>query len=162
VGSIPLEDDSLFLKEVTMEKRILIIPIFLILSALSGARARGDSYQLIANTKVPTDSVDRKFLADTFFKKITHWPEDGVIQPVDQKPESTVRRKFSEDVLGKSVMGVKNYWQQLIFSGADVPPPELGNDDEVIRFVSKTPGAIGYISSAAASLPAGIKAVSIK
>ena len=144
-----------------MKRWLSLLPIAAMFLAASSF---ADSYQLIANAKVPADSVERRFVMDTFFKKVTHWPEDGIIQPVDQRPDSLVRRKFSEDVLGRSVMGVKSYWQQLIFSGADVPPPELGNDEEVIRYVSKTPGAVGYVSSSSistSSLPTGIKTVSI-
>jgi hypothetical protein len=30
-----------------------------------------------------------------------------------------------------------------------VPPPELDSDDEVIAFVTKHPGAVGYVSGSA-------------
>src|SRR5882672_9009443 len=63
---------------------------------------------VIVNAQNPVDSLDRKFLADVFFKKITHWPEDGVIQPIDLKADAPARSKFSEEVLNRSVMGVKN------------------------------------------------------
>src|SRR4029079_7620631 len=99
--------------------------LLLIAATFIAASASADSYQLIVYDKVAASSVERRFIVDTFFKKVTHWPEDGLIQPVDQRPDSTIRRKFSEDILERSVMGVKNYWQQLIFSGKDVPPPEL-------------------------------------
>jgi hypothetical protein len=42
---------------------------------------------------------------------------------------------------------VKSYWQQLIFSGRGVPPPELDTEEEVIRYVGRHPGALGYVSS---------------
>jgi hypothetical protein len=37
----------------------------------------------------------------------------------------------------------------MIFSGRSLPPPELGSDDEVLRYVLAHPGAIGYVSGAA-------------
>ena len=147
-----------------MGKRI-IIAAFFALNVLLGLNAQADSFQVIVNSKNPIDSLDKKFLADTFFKKITRWSDDSTIQPVDQKADAPVRREFSEDVLSRSVMGVKNYWQQLIFSGTDVPPPELGSDQEVIRYVSKNPGSVGYVSSlsrAGDKEPAGIKLVNVK
>ena len=45
---------------------------------------------------------------------------------------------------------VKSYWNQQIFSGRDVPPVEKKSDAEVLTFVRSTPGAIGYVSDAAA------------
>ena len=48
-----------------------------------------------------------------------------------------------------SVAAVKLYWQQAVFSGRDVPPPELDSEQEVVRFVLRNPGAIGYVSDGA-------------
>jgi hypothetical protein len=72
-----------------------------------------------------------------------------VIRPVDLAANSVVRRKFTEDVLNRSVEAVKGYWQQRIFSGRDVPPPELDTDEDVIAYVLKYEGAIGYVSGSA-------------
>lgn len=44
------------------------------------------------------------------------------------------------------------FLQQQIFSGRATPPAELASDAEVIAFVARTPGAIGYVS-AGATLP---------
>jgi hypothetical protein len=74
--------------------------------------------------------------------------EDG-IRPADQREESSVRQRFSDDVVGRSVAAVKNYWAQLVFSGRELPPPELENDEEVVRFVAKNAGGVGYVSPAA-------------
>jgi len=148
----------------------LVIVLLLVFNPISfyGEKllASGNSsFFVIVNVQNPIASLDRKFLADVFFKKITHWPEDGVIQPIDLRPDAPARSKFSEEVLDRSVMGVKNYWQQVIFSGRDVPPPELKNDSEVIHFIVKNPSAIGYISGASVDIVTpenGIKMVNIK
>jgi hypothetical protein len=71
-----------------------------------------------------------------------------------------VRRRFCEEVLSRSVAAVKSYWQQLIFSGRAVPPPELDTDEEVVRYVAKYSGAIGYVSGA--SELSGVKVVAVK
>lgn len=118
------------------------------------------AFLVIINTRNPATNLERKFLSDVFFKKVTRWPDDSVIEPADQKPDSPVRRKFSETVLNRSIAAMKNHWQQLIFSGRGVPPPELASDEEVLQYVLKHPGAIGYISGSAK--PSGVKTVSIK
>jgi ABC-type phosphate transport system substrate-binding protein len=103
-------------------------------------------YLVIVNTANPTIRASRGFVSDAFLKKTTRWPNDDVIRPVDQAEDSAVRRRFSEDVLRRSVAAVKSYWQQIVFTGRDLPPPELGSDDEVVTFVTKHPGAIGYVA----------------
>jgi ABC-type phosphate transport system substrate-binding protein len=148
-----------------------IIAVFLALSSIIVSHvahaddAIDSNLAIIVNSENPISSIDRHFLADAFLKKVTHWPEDGVIQPVDLKSDSPVRRLFSDEILKRSVMGVKNYWQQLIFSGQDVPPPELENSEQVIRYVLKNPSSIGYISGSSISNGTprnGIKIVTIK
>ncbi|MGE0616667.1 MAG: hypothetical protein AB7P04_13615 [Bacteriovoracia bacterium] len=145
--------------------RMVGLLVAVIIASPSQAEDRPSGFVVIVNSQNPIVSLERKFLADVFFKKVTQWPEDGSIQPVDLRPDSPARRRFSQEVLRRSVNGVKSYWQQLIFSGRDVPPPELVSDAEVIRYVVKYPGSIGYVSGdslAAGSAANGIKMVSIK
>ncbi len=128
----------------------ILVAGLMLMSAAMGARVRADSrppaYAVIVNPSNPADVVDRAFLADAFLKKNTSWPGGETIHPVDLAPSSPVRREFSEEVLHRSVAEVKAYWQQRIFSGRDVPPPELDTDDDVVQYVLKHDGAVGYVS----------------
>ncbi len=107
------------------------------------------TYQVIVNPANSSASVERVFLEDAFLKKISHWPGDQVIRPVDLVSSSPTRRAFSESVLRRSIDAIKGYWQQRIFSGRDVPPPELDADDDVVKYVLKYEGAVGYVSASA-------------
>jgi ABC-type phosphate transport system substrate-binding protein len=89
--------------------------------------------------------VEREFLSDAFLKKTTRWQDDEAIRPVDLRPSSATRKYFSERVHKRSVAAVRSYWQQRIFSGRGVPPPELDDDAAVVRYVLKHPGAVGYV-----------------
>jgi ABC-type phosphate transport system substrate-binding protein len=106
-------------------------------------------FRLIVNPQNGATAVDRKFVADVFLKKTTRWPDGESAHPVDLTAEAPARAQFSEEVIRRSVSAVKSYWQQLVFSGRDVPPPELDRDDDVIRYVLRFPGGIGYVSGAA-------------
>ncbi len=128
-----------------------VLAVTLTLMPLTGgAGARADSgqpaYSIIVNPNNPETTADREFLADAFLKKITTWPTGAAIHPVDLPSSSPVRRQFCEEVLHRSVEEVKSYWQQRIFAGREVPPPELDTDDEVVTYVLKHDGAIGYVS----------------
>jgi ABC-type phosphate transport system substrate-binding protein len=128
-------------------RSIAFLLALLAVLASQGTRASSGSFRLIVNPANGVTALDRKFLADAFLKKTTRWPGGELIRPVDLGTESAIRRRFSEDVLGRSVAAVKSYWQQMIFSGRAVPPPELDSDEEVIRYVAKYAGAMGYIST---------------
>ena len=117
-------------------------------------------FVLIVHPDNPADSVDSKFVSDAFLKKITRWSGGGVIKPVDLAPASSTRKSFSDKVHRRSVSAVRSYWQVQVFSGRDVPPPELSSDDDVVKFVLKHPGAIGYVTSGAKL--GGVRVVALK
>jgi hypothetical protein len=132
-------------------RRSVLAGFALALAAALPARA-GDAppeFRVIAHPGRPETRVERSFVADVFLKNVTRWPNDDATRPVDQRLDADVRRRFSESVLRRSVSAVKTYWQQRIFSGRGVPPPELDSDDAVVQYVEAHPGAIGYISGAA-------------
>lgn len=115
--------------------------------------ARADSsragYVLVCNPANPLSSVERRFVQDAFLKKVRTWPTGDSAHPVDLPPGSSVRRQFTEEVLRRSVAAVRIFWQQRIFAGRDLPPPEVGNDEDVVKFVMRERGAIGYVSASA-------------
>jgi ABC-type phosphate transport system substrate-binding protein len=133
----------------------------LVLGALAAGSSRASpAFRVIVNAANSSTSLERKFLTEVFLKRNTRWSTGEAIRPVDQGTDSLVRRHFCEEVMNRSVAAVKSYWQQMIFSGRAIPPPELDSDEDVIRYVAKYPGAIGYVSGA--SDLAGVKVVTLK
>ncbi|HKU41100.1 MAG TPA: hypothetical protein VJR89_23215 [Polyangiales bacterium] len=118
-------------------------------SASSAERSDGsgmESFRVIVHPNNPIHATTREFVADAFFKRVTRWQHGAVIHPVDLSPDSRIRRDFSDAVLERSIAAVRSFWQQRIFSGRDLPPPELDSDEAVIKYVAGSPGAIGYVS----------------
>lgn len=127
----------------------------------STARAQGQSgYQVIVNAKNGVGRMSRDELSRLFLKKTTSWSNGQTVAIVDRAETADVRQKFTEDVHQRQVRAVKRYWQQMIFGGRAVPPPEKASDDEVLAFVRANPNAIGYVS-ASAPLVDGVKPVAV-
>jgi hypothetical protein len=139
---------------------VIVIAVVAALSAVARAPvAQPPAYRIIVHPSNPETADSRRFVEDAFLKKVKSWPNGEVIRPADLTPNAPARRRFTEEVLKRSIEAVRAYWQNLIFSGRDVPPPELDSDAEVIGYVKKYTGAIGYVS---ASAPLnGTKVVSI-
>lgn len=117
-------------------------------------------FQLVVDPENPADDLPRDLVADVFLKANTRWPDGTAARPVDQKPDTGVRKAFSERILRRSVAAVRSYWQQRIFSGRDVPPPELESDEAVVRYVHEHRGAVGYVS--ATTNAAGTKVITVR
>jgi len=111
--------------------------------------AAAGSFVVIVNAANPVSSLNVHDVSNAFMKKMARWPNGDEVMPVDLKEQSAVREVFSHEVHEKSTGAVKAYWQKMIFSGRDVPPPELDSESDVVTYVAKFPGAVGYVSGAA-------------
>lgn len=121
----------------------------LLLSAARPMRAQADySFIVVVNEANPTTALPRSAVAQLFLKRAM-WGDGQRVLPVDQPEDSETRRDFTQLVHRKSVMAIRSYWQQQIFSGRDVPPPEKTTDREVLAFVRANPNAIGYVAASA-------------
>jgi len=124
--------------------------VVMALLATGSPRAEGvASWRIIVNVKNPATSLEKSFVADALLKKTTRWPDSEVIHPVDLSAGNPTRDEVTKEFLGRPVAAVKSFWEQVIFSGRGVPPPELGSDEAVVAYVAKHDGALGYVSGKA-------------
>ncbi len=143
--------------------RALLLILVLVVAVFVGwanAMVSSEGVRVIVNAKNPATKLSRQFVADAFLKKRTRWSNESAIQPVDLGQKHEVRAKFSRVVLGRDVGAVRRYWAQLVFSGRGVPPPEVADEDAVVAYVAKNPGAVGYVSTS--TTLTGVKAVAIE
>lgn len=134
-----------------MRAWLSIVTLVALALALAQAQAQPvPAYRIIVHPSNPVTTLDRRYVEDVFLKKVKSWPGGDLVRPVDLEPSSPVRARFTGEVLRRPLAAVRAYWQQRIFSGRDVPPPELDSDDQVIAYVLRHAGAIGYVSGATA------------
>ena len=132
-----------------------IIPFLALLLVAAPAAARAQGYVVVVNAASAVSSLPKSELSNVFLKKSTK------LAPVDQSKGAAVRDAFSKAVLGRPASAVATYWQQQIFAGKDVPPPEKGDDAAVLAYVKSTPNGVGYVSAGAA-LGDGVKALTLQ
>jgi ABC-type phosphate transport system substrate-binding protein len=135
--------------------------VLLLLAALPGLAAAAEPFVVIVNAGNPVSAVAADQLSSLFLKKVTQWSGGLPALPVDLAADSAVRDSFSRQVHHKGTPAVKAFWQQMIFSGREVPPPEKGSAREVVSFVGANRGAVGYVP-AGTPLGAEVKTVDVK
>jgi ABC-type phosphate transport system substrate-binding protein len=142
---------------------LAIVTLVALLVTATGHDVSAESgFSVIVNGRNNARALDKKTLADAFLKKRTQWGDETTILPIDLGRASPVRKQFSEQVIGRSVSAVRTYWNRLVFSGRGVPPPEVASDDEVVRYVSKHAGAIGYVSASTNLKDSGVKIIEVR
>jgi ABC-type phosphate transport system substrate-binding protein len=130
--------------------------------AAAGVVAAADAFVVIVHPSVTGASIRRTDLGAVFLKKASRWSGGGGLAvPVDQSGTSPVRIAFSEGVLRQPVERVVQYWQKQMFSAARLsPPPVKATDAEVIVFVAKNAGAVGYVA-AGTTLPPDVRTLAL-
>ena len=139
-------------------RRLLVL---LAVAIATRVEAQSSNYVVVVHESNPMASISRDELSKVFLKKITVWRTRQPVLAVDQAEKSSVRAQFTRSVHRREISSVQSYWQQQIFAGRSVPPQVRNSDAEVLSFVAGNPNAVGYVS-AAATLPAGVKTISIQ
>jgi ABC-type phosphate transport system substrate-binding protein len=143
-----------------MKKWIFLLLLFGFPLMASLLKAGEASFKMIVNASNPVSAMTTAQISNLFLKKATTWENGRKALPVDQVEASAARKNFSEVILKKETHTVVSYWQQQIFSGRGVPPPEKGSDREVTAYVQENADAIGYVS-ANASLDESVKVIRV-
>jgi hypothetical protein len=126
----------------------------------AGARAPAADFVVVVNAANPQTALPAAEVSNLFLQKVHKWESGERVRPVDLPETSPARESFSKAIHGRPTAAVKAYWQRMIFSGIDAPPPEKPSAAEVLAYVRANPGAIGYVP-AGTQLPEGVKALKV-
>jgi len=118
------------------------------------------AFVVVVHADNPTPSLTREQVARLFLRKSARWPGGQPALPVDLPQDAPVRAAFTRSVLERSVSSVRAYWQERIFSGRDVPPPEQPGEAAALTYVRAHPEAVGYVS-ALVELPHGVRVLPV-
>ena len=117
----------------------------LAVALVARSQAEPVDYKVIVHPENPVSAIDRAFLREIYLRKATDWAGRGPIRPIDLARRFAVRDRFAHEVLKKTSAQVKVYWNQQIFSGKGVPPPEADSTAAAVAYVLANPGAIAYV-----------------
>ena len=82
----------------------------------------------------------------SFLGKLKSWRNGEKIHAARLVGGKT-HKKFVLKYVEKTVGSYRKYWRQQLFSGTGVPPKGFSSEIELVDFVKKMKGAIGYISN---------------
>jgi TonB family protein len=114
--------------------------------------------KVIANASVKADTISAADLKRVFLEEKNSLADGSHVEPVLDK-DGRVHAAFLQEYLGMSEDDLQAYYRTLVFTGRGSMPKALGSDAEVVAYVARTRGAVGYVSSAASA--EGVKALAI-
>jgi len=128
-------------------KRFLLLAAIMLGFALA---ARAQEAVFITNTASAETSVSADDIKAILLGNKTKWTGGGVIKLI-VLTEGPVNDKVIRDHTQRSADQFDKYWKKLVFTGKGMPPATAKTDADVIDYVSKTPGAFGYIAKESAT-----------
>jgi TonB family protein len=117
-----------------------------------------DNVKVIANASVTADAISAADLKRVFLEERIALADGSHVEPVLEK-DGRVHAAFLQKYLGRSEDNLQTYYRTLVFTGKGSMPKELGSDAEVVAYVARTRGAIGYVSSTASA--EGVKTLAV-
>jgi len=99
---------------------------------------------IIAHKAVPEDTLSQALLLDFYSGEIKSWSNKVPVVVFDLKPVGETRELFYK-LLGKTSSRMKSIWLKKLLMGEGEPPAALESEEEVVKKVAATRGAIGYV-----------------
>ncbi len=101
---------------------------------------------IIANPDVPTNVLYKKDIKKIFLGKMGKWQNNDKIIPVVLKDES-MHKLFLKEYIKRTPSQFKMVWKRAMFTGKGKPPKKFKTEKDMIEYIAKTKGAIGYVTS---------------
>jgi hypothetical protein len=128
------------------------------IATFAAGNAQAGSVKIIANSSVKSDTISADDLKGVFLEEKDSF-DGSHVEPVLEKGGAT-HEAFVKEYLGKSDSALQTYYRSMVFTGKGSMPKALGSDAEVVTYVAKTKGAIGYVASGTAA--EGVKTLEVK
>jgi ABC-type phosphate transport system substrate-binding protein len=102
---------------------------------------------VIVHKDAPIDTLDQAQIRDMYSYDVTIWSNKVPVTIFDLKLHSEVREAFYK-FLGRTSSRMKSIWLKKLLMGEGNPPEALKSEEEMVKKVGATPGAIGFVSQA--------------
>lgn len=112
-----------------------------------GCAAAG-TVKVVVNPAVKANEISMREVKRIFRQETQSFSGNATIEPIIQRRGST-HNAFLRDFLGEDDEALQKYYQLLVFTGHGSMPKVFYSDAEVVAYVARNPGAIGYVDAAA-------------
>jgi TonB family protein len=118
------------------------------LAMLAFAHSLCAEIKVIANRSVSADSITMAELKQIYLEQTRLLGDGSHVEPVLERSGAS-NETFLKDFLDINDDALQSYYRTLVFTGRGSMPKALGSDSEMVAYVLKTRGAIGYVNVSA-------------
>lgn len=141
----------------TYAKHLIQLSLMLVMMITAGSALAAPV--LIANPGVAVSELSSSEVKSVFLGKTGNW-DDGSRIVLSMLKGGDVSAEFLKSNVKKSQKQFGTFWKKAVFSGTGEMPADFDTESDLIMFVSRTPGAVGYVDEA--SVNESVKVITIK
>lgn len=113
---------------------------------LASLHAVAGDVKVIANSSIKSDTISFGEIKRIFLLEANSLDDGTHVEPVLRKGGRS-HEAFLREFLDTNDDTLRAYYGTLVFTGKGSMPRELSSDTEVVGYVARTKGAIGYVST---------------
>jgi len=101
-------------------------------------------HHIISNSNLGLTHLPLNKARSIFSMRLHKWPDGSPIRVYVLPDDNATHRQFVQSVLHMFPHQLRRNWDRYIYTGTGQAPIEVDSEEEMIKKVSTTPGAIGY------------------
>src|SRR6202051_3312429 len=122
-----------------------IVPLVAAVVLFGSSPAFAADVKIVANPSVRADSITPAELRSVFLEDRRSLDDGSHVEPVLAKG-GAAHEAFLRQYVGKNDDDLRPYNRPRVVTGRGSMPKFLDSDAEIINYVSRTKGAVGYVS----------------
>ncbi|HQT25033.1 MAG TPA: hypothetical protein PLK99_00350 [Burkholderiales bacterium] len=120
----------------------VLLCAFALLSPLS---AEAGELIVIVNAESGVSHLTRSQVINIFLGRNREFPNGRPAVPVDMPAGNPTKALFYRVLVNRDLDQMAAYWSRFVFAGSTAPPLQAKSEQDVIKFVSTHPDAVGYL-----------------
>lgn len=122
--------------------------VFFFVWLVASAAVQAGGVVVVTHKGVAGGTVNAEMIKKIYSGHITKWPNNQAIVVTIMENTDT-HRDFLKTYVNKNESQFSSTWKKMMFTGQASYPKNFDNAQSLVEFVTKTPGAIGYVDSSA-------------
>lgn len=123
----------------------LLCALAFVVAALFSAASAAQAIRVETHPDHASVELGRDFLRAVFTLRQRDWPDGQPIRIFVMPDDSNTHDEFCREVLGIYPYVLRGTWDRLVYTGTGFAPTVVHSEEEMMRKVRSTPGAIGYV-----------------
>ncbi|MEN8128590.1 MAG: hypothetical protein ABFS45_00055 [Pseudomonadota bacterium] len=125
-----------------MRRGIFLLPVLLLSSLPQYTIAQ----EIIVNPNLSSEGIRLNALRAIFSMRLRSWPDGTPVQVFVMDDEARIHVSFTKQKLDVFPHQLRYFWDRLVYSGTGQAPTKVDSEQEMLKMVAATPGAIGYLT----------------